>query len=154
MPKLTDPDQIEVLRQKVATMTGTATEIADELNAVPTVEVIQSVATSAFLEAVSPPAYATIRAAANSSANQHHADAAWLMQALSAGEVTATVGSRGRTVLEVLINSGVLSAEETAALIAAATVEVREGESWAQANEFGRIRVSYVLEVMDDGDSD
>lgn len=154
MARLTNPDHIAALAAKVATMQGTAAEIAAELNAPATTQVVRTVTTSEFLEAVSPTAYAKVLAIAKDVAKPGHAQAAWLIQALDAGQVSATEGTQGRTVLELLLSSGILSAAESQALIAAAMEEAQAGPSWGMANGFGCIRVSYVLEVLHDGDRD
>ena len=147
MARLTNPDHIAALAAKVATMQGTAAEIAAELNAPATTQVVRTVTTDEFLEAVSPTAYAKVLAIAKDATKAGHAQAAWLIQALDAGQVSATEGTQGRTVLELLLSSGILSAAESQALIAAAMEEAAAGPSWGAANGIGYVYPEFVEQV-------
>jgi hypothetical protein len=147
MARLTNPDHIAALAAKVATMQGTAAEIAAELNAPATTQIVRTVTTDEFLEAVSPTAYAQVLAIAKDVAKPGHAQAAWLIQALDAGQVSATEGTQGRAVLELLLSSGILSAAESQALIAAAMEEAAAGPSWATANGIGYVYPEFVEQV-------
>lgn len=147
MPTLTDPAKIALLTQKVATMQGTAAEIAAALNTSATMQLVRTVTTDEFLEAVSPTAYAQVLAIAKNSAAPGHAQAAWLIQALDAGQVSATTGTQGRAVLELLLSSGILSAAESQALVAAAMEESAAGPSWGAANGIGYVYPEFVEQV-------
>ena len=146
MPTLTDPDLLAALAAKVATMQGTPAEIAAALNDA-TVVRVRLVTTDEFLEAVSPAHYAQIVVVA-AGTGTGHAEAKWLRQALDAGQVRATEGTRGRAVLEGLLASGILSAAESQALIAAATEETQEGPSWGAAAGIGYVYPEFVEQVM------
>ncbi len=147
MPTLTDPAKIALLTQKVATMEGTAAEIAAALNTPATTQIVRTVTTSEFLEAVSPTAYAKLLAIAEDATKPGHAQAAWLIQALDAGQVSATEGTQGRAVLKLLLSSGILSAAESQALVAAAKEEAAAGPSWAAANGIGYVYPEFVEQV-------
>jgi hypothetical protein len=146
MPTLTDANLLAALAAKVSTMQGTATEIAAELNG-GTVTVVRTITTDEFLEAVSPANYAKIVTLAAGTATGS-AEAKWLLQALDAGQVSATAGTRGRTLLELLLSSGILSAAESQALIAAATEETQQSPSWGEAAGIGYVYPEFVEQVM------
>lgn len=147
MPILTNPDHIAALAAKVATMQGTASEIAAALNASATTQIVRTVTTDEFLEAVSPTAYAQVLAIAKDATKPGHAQAAWLIQALDAGQVSATEGTQGRAVLELLLSSGILSAAESQALVTAAMEEAQAGPSWGEANGIGYVYPEFVEQV-------
>ena len=56
--------------------------------------------------------------------------------------------AQGRAVLELLLSSGILSAAESQALIAAATEETQEGPSWGEAAGIGYVYPEFVEQVM------
>ena len=154
MPKLTDPQKIEQLREKVATMRGAPGDIAAALNA-PEVIGYETgrIGTADAYEAISPATMLALDTAAGGD-GAHAGEAIWFLSALADVEpISLAEGGRGRSTLNSLAEAEIIPAAERDALMAAAQEEVL-GEPWGMANGFGRIRVSYVLEVLSNGDSD
>ena len=149
MPRLTDPQKLDALREKCAGMKGTPSQIAAALNK-PEVtghETGTIAADDARICHTEDTLLALADAAADT-AHEYAAEANYWLDALAYMEsLDLAAGNRPRTTLDALAEANVIPAAERDALIAAAQVEVL-GPSWAEANEFGRIRASYIVEVQ------
>ena len=149
MPKLIKPELVEALREKVATMQGSASDIAAELNAPEVVgyETGTVEAADAY-EALSPDTLLALDTAAGGT-DALAGEALWLLSALADVEpLSLASGSRGAGALAALTDGGIIPAVECDALLAAAQEPVL-GPSWGQRAGIGRIDARMVQEVRD-----
>lgn len=148
MPTLIKPELVEALREKVATMEGTAREIAAELNA-PEVTGYETgtVEAADAYEALSPDTLLALDTAAGGT-DALAGEALWLLSALAdVDPLSLAEGSAGAEALEALRAGGVVPQAEAEALIAAAQGELL-GPSWGQQAGIGYVEARFILEVQ------